>query len=303
MFIHELIVSDSGAEQRLDVWLAEQHLGLTRSHVQKLIAEGYILVDGKRSKNNHRLKPAEHLQVTIPAPEPLVAEAENLNLSVVYEDSDVVVINKPQGMVTHPAQGNYTGTLVNALLYHVRDLSGINGVMRPGIVHRLDKDTTGLLVVAKNDYAHLALAAQLKARSIRREYQALVHGGFSVEQGTISAPIARHPSLRKQMAVVAAGRKAVTHYQVLERFGIYTLLQLSLETGRTHQIRVHLTHIGHPVVGDPVYGPKRVPFHLSGQLLHAFRLTFSHPRTGETMQFTAPLPSYFSDILGRLRGQ
>lgn len=301
MPIHELIVSDSGAEQRLDVWLAEQPLGLTRSHVQKLIAEGHVLVEGKRSKNNYRLKSTERLQVTVPAPAPLVAEAENLGLPIVYQDSDVVVINKPQGMVTHPAQGNYTGTLVNALLYQVHDLSGINGVMRPGIVHRLDKDTTGLLVVAKNDFSHLALAAQLKARSIKREYLALVHGGFSTEQGTISAPIARNPSQRKQMAVVPTGRNAVTHYQVVERFGIYTLLQLSLDTGRTHQIRVHLTHIGHPVVGDKAYGPKKSPFHLPGQLLHAFRLTFAHPRTDEMMQFTAPLPAYFSEILDRLR--
>jgi 23S rRNA pseudouridine1911/1915/1917 synthase len=294
-------VDAAGTGQRLDVWLARQSLGLTRSHAQKLIAQGHVQIAGQAAKNNFRLQQGQSVQVEVPAPQPLLLTPEDLQLPIVYQDSDLVVVNKPQGMVTHPAQGNRSGTLVNGLLYQVEDLSGINGVLRPGIVHRLDKDTSGLLIVAKNDQAHLVLAAELKARRIKREYQALVHGGIAAETGTVDAPIARHPVFRKRMAVVDGGRPAVTHYQVLERLGNYTLLQLKLETGRTHQIRVHLAHIGHPVVGDPVYGPRKQHFQLPGQLLHAFRLTFTHPRTGAIMQFTAPLPKPFHDLLTRLR--
>ncbi len=301
MPVHQLSLTESGVGQRLDAWLAEQPLGLTRSHAQKLIAEGRVLVNCKPGRNSTRLQLSDAVQVNVPEPEPLAIGAEKLDVPIVYQDSDIVVVNKPQGMVTHPAQGNQSGTLVNALLYQVGDLSGINGVMRPGIVHRLDKDTTGLLVVAKHDQAHSQLAADMKARRIKREYQALVHGGFAAERGTVDAPLARHPVLRKQMAVVTGGRPAVTHWQVLERFGQFTLLHLRLETGRTHQIRVHLAHLGHPVVGDVVYGPKKSAFTLPGQLLHAFRLSFQHPLTGEDLRFEAPLPAHFQTVLDRLR--
>lgn len=298
---HSLAVGAADVGQRIDAWLAVKLEGLTRSHLQRLIRDGQVLVDGEPVKSNRRLREGETVIVDVPPPRPLEVEPENIPLSIVYEDFDLLVVNKPQGMVTHPAQGNYSGTLVNALLYHVHDLSGINGVLRPGIVHRLDKDTSGLLVVAKNDQAHLRLAADLKERRVRREYQALVHGNLLADQGTVDAPIARHPIQRKQMAVVPGGRSAVTHYQVLERLGNYTLLQLQLETGRTHQIRVHLAHIGHPVVGDPAYGPRRAHFDLAGQLLHAFRLSFNHPQSGEPLSFTAPLPEHFQRILRRLR--
>lgn len=301
MPVHSLIVSPTDAGQRLDAWLASQPLNLTRSHIQKLVTAGKVSVDGRAGRNNLRLRAEQTVTVVVDEPQPLQLVAQDLAVPIVYEDSDLVVVNKPQGMVTHPAQGNRSGTLVNALLWQVGDLSGINGVQRPGIVHRLDKDTTGLLVVAKHDQAHLRLSAELKARQIKREYLALVHGGFRQEQGTVDAPIARHPTLRKQMAVVPGGRPAITHYQVEERLGQYSLLLLRLDTGRTHQIRVHLAHIGHPVVGDPVYGPKKSAFQLPGQLLHAFRLTFRHPVSGQELQFTAPLPDYFARILQQLR--
>jgi len=230
-------------------------------------------------------------------------EPEEMDLDIYYEDRDVLVVNKPKGMVVHPAPGHSSGTLVNGLMAHCKDLSGINGVLRPGIVHRLDKDTSGLLVVAKNDESHLSLASQIKNRSVKREYQALVHGNVHLDQGTIDAPIARHPIHRKRMAVVDGGRRAVTHYTVIERFGDYSLLHLQLETGRTHQIRVHLSHANHPVVGDPVYGPKHAHFGLSGQLLHAWKLTFAHPATHQTMTFEASLPRHFQIVLNKLRQQ
>ncbi len=300
---HELVVPVEAGGERVDSWLAKQPIGLTRSRVQRLIDEGHVTIDGKGIKSNHRLKGEETVAVLIPPAEPLQTEAEDIPLDIVYEDSDVAVVNKPAGMVTHPAQGNYTGTLVNALLHQVGDLSGINGVMRPGIVHRLDKDTSGLLVIAKNDKAHLWLADQIKGRFVKREYQALVHGNLLQDKGTVDAPIARHPSDRKRMTVIAGGRKAVTHYTVLERFGEYCLLHLQLETGRTHQIRVHMAHINHPVVGDPVYGPKRAHFGLNGQLLHAWKLTFKHPRTHQAMSFEAPPPRHFQTVLQKLRQQ
>lgn len=297
----ELMVATEHAGQRLDAWLALQDLELTRSQAQRLIREEQVKVEGRIiTKSNHRLRGGECVDIAVPAPRPLEVLAENIPLTIVYEDAYLAVINKPQGMVTHPAQGNYTGTLVNALLYQIGDLSGINGVLRPGIVHRLDKDTSGLLVVAKSDLAHRRLSEQLKARQIERRYLALLHGNLRQNQGTVNAPLARHPILRKQMAVVEGGREAITHYQVRERFGNYTFVELQLETGRTHQIRVHMAHLGHPVVGDSVYGPRKVAFGLNGQLLHAWRLCFLHPITQEISQFTADVPPQFRHILDKL---
>lgn len=301
MPIHQLIVNESGAGQRLDAWVSVQQLDLTRSRVQKLIAEKSVLVNGQVGRNSTRLQPGDRVVVTVPEPKPLTIAAEDLQVPIIYQDEHLVVVNKPRHMVTHPAKGNYNGTLVNALLHQVGDLSGINGMLRPGIVHRLDKDTTGLLVVAKHDRAHLGLAEQIKQRQVKREYQALAHGGFSADRGTVDAPLARHPVWRKRMAVVSGGRRAVTHYSVLERLGQYTLLQLRLETGRTHQIRVHLASLGHPVVGDQVYGPRKITFRLSGQLLHAWRLSFQHPINGQALQFEASLPEDFVSVLRHLR--
>lgn len=294
---------DSGDNgKRLDAWLAAQDLSLTRSQVQKLIAEGKVRVEGvATNKNNYRLRAGQWVFVVVPDPKPLEILPENIPLPIVYEDACLAVVNKPQGMVTHPAQGNYTGTLVNALLYHIKDLSGINGVLRPGIVHRLDKDTSGLLVVAKNDLAHRSLAQQLKTRQMKRRYVALLHGNLKQDVGTVNAPIARHPVLRKQMAVVAGGREAITHFQVRERFGNFTLVELQLETGRTHQIRVHMAHSGHPVVGDNIYGPKKPAFGLNGQLLHAWHLSFLHPITQEIAQFSVDIPPHFQRVLDKLR--
>ncbi|HHW98382.1 MAG TPA: RluA family pseudouridine synthase [Firmicutes bacterium] len=297
-----LQVASEDSGQRLDSWLAAQELELTRSQVQRLITEGQVRVeDVTVLKSNHRLRAGQWVSITVPDPKPLEVVPENIPLTIIYEDAYLAVVNKPQGMVTHPAQGNYSGTLVNALLYHIGDLSGINGVLRPGIVHRLDKDTSGLLVVAKNDLAHRKLSEQLKARQIERRYVALLHGNLKQDRGTVNAPIARHPLLRKQMAIVAGGREAITHYQVSERFGNYTLTELKLETGRTHQIRVHMAHLGHPVVGDSVYGPKKTAFGLNGQLLHAWHLGFLHPITQEIAQFTAPIPAHFQKVLDKLR--
>ncbi|NLY53867.1 MAG: RluA family pseudouridine synthase [Firmicutes bacterium] len=298
---YEFIVGPADVGQRLDAWLAQQNLDISRSQIQRLISEGYIRVDGCLRKNNYRLRAGEQVFVSMPQPRPLEVVPENIPLCIIYEDAHLVIVDKPQGMVTHPAPGNITGTLVNALLYQVDNLSGINGVLRPGIVHRLDKDTSGLLVVAKSDLAHRRLAEQLKARAIKREYLAVVHGSLRDDAGTVVAPLARHPKDRKRMAVVAGGREAITHYWVRERFANYTLLQLQLETGRTHQIRVHMAHLGHPVVGDPVYGPRKPAFGLQGQLLHAWRLTFTHPITQEICAFESDIPSHFQAVLKRLR--
>lgn len=299
---YQFVVAAEHVGQRIDTWLAAQELELTRSQVQRLIREGQVLVEGSAAKSNYRLRDSDCVTIIIPEPRPLEVTAENIPLNIVYEDSHLAIINKEQGMVTHPAQGNYSGTLVNALLFHIGDLSGINGVLRPGIVHRLDKDTSGLLVVAKSDIAHRKLSEQLKARQIERKYVALVHGNLRQDRGTVNAPIARHQRLRKQMAVSADGREAITHYEVKERFGDYTFVELQLETGRTHQIRVHMAHLGHPVAGDIVYGPRKVAFGLeSGQLLHAWRLSFVHPITQEISQFTADVPPVFQNILDKLR--
>jgi len=278
---------------------------LSRSFIQKMMKEEKVLVNGKPVKANYRLKTEDEICFELPeAVEPDI-EPENIPLDILYEDADVLVVNKPKGMVVHPAAGNYDGTLVNALLYHCGDsLSGINGVIRPGIVHRIDKDTSGLLIVAKNDTAHRHLAEQIKAHSFTREYRAVVYGKIR-EDGTVDAPIARHPQDRKRMAVqnTPNARNAVTHYFVTKNFTGFTQLRLRLETGRTHQIRVHMAYIGHPVAGDPVYGPKKGITQLHGQCLHAGLIGFIHPRTGEYMEFEAPLPPYFTDFVKTLHAE
>ena len=276
---------------------------LSRSAVQNLIAGGHVFWDGKPVAKSAKLPLGSVLVVEIPPARPLDVRPENIPLDIVYEDGDLLVVNKPKGMVVHPAAGNYDGTLVNALLHHCGDsLSGINGVIRPGIVHRIDKDTSGLLIVAKNDTAHRHLAEQIKAHSFTREYRAVVYGRIR-EDGTVDAPIARHSQDRKRMAVQQSpsARDAVTHYFVTRNFTGFTQLRLRLETGRTHQIRVHMAYIGHPVAGDPVYGPKKVITSLHGQCLHAGLIGFIHPRTGAYMEFEAPLPPYFTDFLRTLR--
>jgi 23S rRNA pseudouridine1911/1915/1917 synthase len=295
-------VEEENAGERLDIFLVKENPDLSRSHIQRLIAEQQVTVNGEPARSSYRVKPGDEVVLKIPLPRELEVVPENIPLDIYYEDGDVVVVNKPRGMVVHPAEGNYSGTLVNALLYHCRDLSGVNGVMRPGIVHRLDKDTSGLIMVAKNDFTHLELARQLKDRRVTRRYTALAHGNFKEDRGTVDAPIGRHPRDRQRMAVVSrGGRHAVTHYMVKERFGQYTLLELKLETGRTHQIRVHMAYLGHPLVGDLKYGPARPHFGLQGQFLHAATLGFHHPRRGEYLEFTAPLPGELADILVRLR--
>jgi 23S rRNA pseudouridine1911/1915/1917 synthase len=287
--------------KRIDSFLTEYIEGQSRSYIQKLIEQQAVWVNGAATKSNYKLRKNDGVEVVIPDPVPLEIKAEEIRLDIVYEDGDVVVINKPQGMVVHPAQGNYTGTIVNALLSHCHNLSGINGVMRPGIVHRIDKDTSGILVIAKNNEAHASLSEQLKEHSITRCYNALVEGRLKKDSGTIESLIGRNPKERKEMAVVAHnGKRAVTHYKVLERFEGHTLVEARLETGRTHQIRVHMAYIGHPIVGDPVYGYKKQRFETQGQLLHARILGFVHPRTGEYLEFEAPLPEYFQSILNKL---
>ena len=290
-------------QMRLDKYLAEQFPEQTRSYLQKLIKEGQVLVNGKTVKSGYQLSKGDEVSVTIPEAKEPDVEPQKMDLDIVYEDEDVILINKPKGMVVHPAPGHTTDTLVNGLLYHCKDnLSGINGVARPGIVHRIDRDTTGILIVCKNDMSHNSIAAQLKEHSINRRYRALVHGNLKEDTGTVEGPIGRHPVDRKKMAINERnGKPAVTHYTVLERFGNYTLIECKLETGRTHQIRVHMTSIGHPLVGDEVYGPAKCPFKLQGQCLHAMVLGFVHPRTGEYMEFSADLPEYFEELLKKLR--
>ena len=288
--------------QRADLFLAKVLPDLTRSAAQKLLEEGRVYREDKPLKKNQRLDIGDQITVVIPDPVPLEAVPQDIPLDVVFEDEDVIVVNKPVGLVVHPAPGHPDGTLVNALLHHCGgSLSGINGVIRPGIVHRIDRDTSGLLIAAKNDTAHLALADQLKDHSLYREYEAVAVGGFKEDAGTVDLPIARHQTDRKRMAVNhMTGKRAVTHWTVLERFSGYTHLQCRLETGRTHQIRVHLAHLGHPVLGDPVYGGVRKGFpELAGQCLHARRLSFLHPRTGERITVESPLPDYFTATLTR----
>jgi 23S rRNA pseudouridine1911/1915/1917 synthase len=299
----ELALQVGAAEggQRLDVYIAGAADRISRSQAQKLLAEGRVTVNGSPARPSYKVNAGDRIAVAIPDPEPLTLAAEDIPLAVIYEDSDIIVIDKPRGMVVHPAAGNYTGTLVNALLRHCTDLSGINGTLRPGIVHRLDKDTTGLLVVAKNDLAHSGLTEQIKRRTVKKLYFALVTGNLRENTGLIDAPIGRSRADRKRMAVVEGGRRAVTRFRVIERFGRYTLVEAQLETGRTHQIRVHFAYIGHPVIGDPVYGTRRQPFSLVGQALHAHTLGFVHPRTGESLEFSAPLPADLAALLASLR--
>lgn len=285
---------------RVDKYLADEMNELSRSHIQKLIKEGNVQVNSKPVKANYRLVLDDEIEVTIPELKEPEILPENIPLDILYEDQDIIIVNKPKQMVVHPAPGHYTGTLVNALMYHCKeDLSGINGVMRPGIVHRIDMDTTGSLLVCKNDFAHQKLAAQLKEHSIHRVYETIVTGNLKEDTGTINAPIGRHPIDRKKMSTHARqSRDAITHYKVLERFGKYTYIQCELETGRTHQIRVHMASIGHPILGDMVYGPAKCPIkHLQGQTLHAKTLGITHPRTGEYLEINAPLPEYFVNLL------
>ncbi len=289
---------------RIDKYLASRLPDYSRSFLQKLVGEGQVLAEGKPVKSNYKISTGEQISLSVPdAVEPEIVP-EPIPLDILYEDASLLVINKPKGMVVHPCPGHYSGTLVNALMYHCKDqLSGINGVMRPGIVHRIDQNTTGSLVVCKTDAAHRFLAQQLKDHSITRKYRAIVHGNLKEEEGTVNAPIGRHPVDRKKMAVnERCGRNAVTHYRVLERFGSFTYLECRLETGRTHQIRVHMASIGHPLLGDDVYGPSRCPIPgLTGQTLHAMTLGFIHPETGTYMEFEAPLPEYFESLLEKLR--
>ena len=298
-----LFVIQENQQMRLDKYLAEQFPEQTRSYLQKLIKDGEVLVNGKTVKTGYQLSCGDEVAVNIPEPKELDVEAQEMELDIVYEDEDVILINKPKGMVVHPAPGHTTDTLVNGLLHHCKDnLSGINGVARPGIVHRIDRDTTGILIVCKNDMSHNSIAEQLKVHSITRKYRALVHGNIKTDQGTVEGAIGRHPVDRKKMAINERnGKPAVTHYTVLERFGNYTYIECQLETGRTHQIRVHMSSIGHPLVGDEVYGPAKCPFKLQGQCLHAMVLGFVHPRTGEYMEFSAELPAYFEELLRKLR--
>ena len=291
---------------RLDKFMAVSMPELSRSYIQKLIQDGLVQVDSKPGKASLKVAAGSSVIFEVPdAQEPEILP-EDIPLDIVYEDDDVIVVDKPKGMVVHPSAGHYTGTLVNALLYHCAGgLSGINGVMRPGIVHRIDKDTTGLLVACKNDFSHNEIAGQLREHSITRKYQAVVWGNFNEDEGTVDRNIGRHPSDRKKMAVVRqGGREAVTHYRVLERFDGSSYIECRLETGRTHQIRVHMASIGHPVMGDAVYGRirEKTPMHLEGQTLHAGVLGFAHPRTGGYMEFEAELPQYFSELLEKLRG-
>ena len=288
--------------QRLDTEVAQQ-AGVSRAAAQKWIESGLVAVNGAQRPKNHQTQPGDVVTATPPPARPLEAQPQDIPLHIVYEDDALLVVDKPRGMVVHPAAGNEDGTLVNALLAHCQgSLSGINGVLRPGIVHRIDKDTSGLLVVAKTDAAHVGLSAQLQAHSMQREYRAIVHGRLREQIGCIDAPLARHPTHRKKMAVVPGGRRAVTHYEVLEEFSSFSYLVCRLETGRTHQIRVHMAHIGHPVAGDPVYGPAK-GLDIGGQCLHAALLGFSHPLTGEWMRFSSPLTDYFEALLQKLRAQ
>ena len=288
---------------RIDRFLAEMMKEQSRSYIQKLIKEGLVTVNNHSIKANYKVQSEDLIQITVPEPEEPDILPENIPLDILYEDQDILIINKPKGMVVHPSAGHYSHTVVNAVMYHCKDnLSGINGVMRPGIVHRIDMDTTGAIVICKNDTAHQNLAEQLKEHSITRRYRAIVYGNFKEDTGTITGDIGRHPTDRKKMAIVQKnGKPAVTHYQVLERFGSYTYIECRLETGRTHQIRVHMASKGHPLLGDSVYGPARCPFDLQGQCLHAMTLGFQHPATGKYVEFEAPLPEYFTHLLQNLR--
>lgn len=299
--IEKLIVEEEKEGERLDAFVADEMESLSRTMVKNLIDAGKVLVNASRKKASYQVREGEEITIELDEPRSITLEPRDIPLEILYQDSSLAVINKPKGLVVHPAHGNWDHTLVNALLFHIKDLSGINGELRPGIVHRLDKDTSGVMVVAKNDVAHRSLAEQIKEHTINREYTALVHGNIKEEKGIIEAPVGRSRSDRKKMAVTADGRPAISHYRVLERFGDYTLVRVKLMTGRTHQIRVHFSYIRHPVVGDPVYGPEKKHLGLDSQALHASLLGFDHPASGEYVEFTSPLPEYFEKVLNRLR--
>lgn len=298
MEIIQIYVDEEDDLERLDAYVAKEIDEVSRSYVQKLIKDGLVYVNDKQVKSSYIVKEGDSIKVELPQPKILEIIPEDLPIDIVYEDKDVVIINKSQNMVVHPAPGNYSGTLVNALLFHIDNLSSINGVIRPGIVHRLDKDTSGMLIVAKNDKAHRILSEELKMRNIKRVYTALVHGVLSNDEGRIDAPIGRHAKDRKKMTVTKNNSKdAITHYKVLDRYNKYTLVEVKLETGRTHQIRVHMAHINHPVVGDPVYSNGKNEFSLDKQMLHATKLGFIHPSSEEYMKFEIDLPEYFNNII------
>lgn len=300
---YEFVVDEESKSKRLDVYLNELLEDQSRSYIQSLIKDGYIKVNEKvNTSKNYKVNLDDVIIIDIPEPETLSVEPQDIPIEIVYEDDDVIVVNKPAGMVVHPAPGNYDGTLVNALLYHCKNLSSINGVIRPGIVHRIDKDTSGLLMVAKNNHSHNHLAAQLKDHSSTRSYIAVVHGGFREDEGTIDAPIARNPKDRLKMAVVHGGRESVTHFKVIKRYKNYTVVRCNLETGRTHQIRVHMAHIKHPLLGDLLYGPKTktLKIKVEGQMLHAETLGFVHPTTNEYMEFKSELPENFEAVLKKI---
>ncbi len=303
MYRFEFICENENSGDRVDAFLSKKCTDYSRSSITKNIEKGLVTVNDKTVSKNHKLRENDVVVIVVEAPVELDVMPQNIPLDIVYEDDDLLVVNKPKGMVVHPAAGNYTDTLVNALMYHCKDsLSGINGVLRPGIVHRIDKNTSGLLIVAKNDKSHNHLAAQIKEHSFTREYVTIVYGNIKVENGTVDAPIGRHTVDRKKMCVIDKNSKnAVTHYEVLERFSGYTMLRCKLETGRTHQIRVHMAYIGHPVAGDDVYGPKKVIKSLKGQCLHAQKIGFIHPSTNEYLEFTSDLPQYFSEFLHKLQ--
>ncbi|WP_226644042.1 RluA family pseudouridine synthase [Mesobacillus subterraneus] len=296
----EHIISEEQAGDRIDKVVSTLDADWSRSQVQQWIKDGNVLVNGAQIKTNYKCGLNDKLEISIPDPEVLDVIPEEMDLEIFYEDADVLVVNKPKGMVVHPAPGHMSGTLVNGLMAHCKDLSGINGILRPGIVHRIDKDTSGLLMVAKNDMAHESLVNQLVAKSVTRKYKALVHGNIQHDHGTIDAPLGRDQKDRQSMTVVDNGKNAVTHFNVLERFKDFTFVECQLETGRTHQIRVHMKYIGYPLAGDPKYGPKKT-LDLGGQALHAGLLGFDHPRTGEYLEFEAPLPEYFVMLLNDLR--
>lgn len=303
MNVLSFTVASDTVSVRIDRYLTEQCPELSRSYIQKLLKDQKVKADHKTVKANYKVQPGQEIVVEIPDAEPLDIQPEDIPLDILYEDPYLLVVNKPKGMVVHPAAGHTGGTLVNAVMAHCgENLSGINGILRPGIVHRIDKDTTGALLVCKTDEVHRSLAEQLKEHSIKRRYRAIVRGNLKEDTGTIEGPIGRHPTDRKKMAInYKNGKDAVTHYKVLERFGQYTYVECRLETGRTHQIRVHMSSIGHPLLGDTVYGSGKDPFHLEGQTLHAMILGFIHPTSGEYMEFSAPLPEYFLKLLEKLR--
>ena len=304
MKLNSIVVSDEDDLIRIDKFIANVASDLTRSRIQGLISDGNITVNGKVVKANYKVREQDIIKILIPDAVPVDIPAEDIPLDIVYEDDDILIVNKPKGMVVHPAPGHYTGTLVNALMYHCKDnLSGINGELRPGIVHRIDMDTTGLLVVCKNDKAHNFVAEQLKEHSITRKYQAIVYNAFKDEEGIVEGNIGRHPNDRKKMTITPNGKEAITHYKVLKNMGKYTLIECQLETGRTHQIRVHMSSINHPLLGDEIYGPKNCPFKLQGQVLHAKTLGFIHPTTKEYMEFDSELPAYFTKLIDTLSNQ